>query len=77
MVFRSEAGRWRIGYAGREILVEDLLGVRYLARLTARPEESISALDLVGAGTVEGSRQELVDATARSAYRRRARELLA
>jgi hypothetical protein len=77
VVFRSEAGRWRIGYAGRDILVEDLLGVRYLARLTARPEQSISALDLVGAGTVEGSRQELVDATARSAYRRRARELLA
>jgi len=76
VVVRSEAGRWRIAFAGRVIVVDDLVGVRYLARLTEHPDRSFEALELVGAGVVGQSQQDVLDDSARSAYTRRARQLL-
>ena len=69
-------------YAGQEIRLRDSKGLRDLARLLSRPGQPVAALELAGAtgssgGAVEdglhepGDLGEVIDATARSAYRRR------
>ncbi|MCU7821381.1 ATPase, partial [Kitasatospora sp. DSM 101779] len=86
-VFRFDGGRWLLRYAGREAGLPDSKGLRDLAVLLARPGTPVPALDLATAVTVghpgrdhgglhrPADTGELIDATARAAYRRRLREL--
>nr|WP_157527358.1 hypothetical protein [Kibdelosporangium sp. MJ126-NF4] len=67
---------WVVGYGDRETTVDDLVGVRYLARLVANPGTEISALDLVSGGP-DSANQPLIDDTARAAYTARAHVLVA
>lgn len=55
------------------------MGFRYLSRLLAHPDRELTAAELGGAlggAAVLDGRQELLDATAVGAYRRRIRELV-
>jgi len=74
-----EQDKWVLGFRGRRVVVGDLAGMRYLARLIARPGTSIPALELAGAPArvPEPSRQAVLDDQARAAYATRARELAA
>jgi hypothetical protein len=74
----SRDGRmWRLRVDKQSVVVADSIGMRYLARLLVAPGVEIPAVDLAGR-TIESSRpQELVDADALAAYRRRAYELQA
>jgi tetratricopeptide (TPR) repeat protein len=75
VLLRSKADHWLLVYGRREIALTDLVGMRYLAVLLERPGQDVPALDLAMAATVEHRRDELVDATALRAYRRRLAEL--
>lgn len=64
---------------GRRVLVGDLAGMGYLARLVAQPGVEVPALALAGGDVVapEPSHQTLLDARARAAYAQRATRLAA
>jgi hypothetical protein len=90
-VFRREGEYWAIAYEGDAFRLKDSKGLRYLARLLAEPGQELHALDLVtGERThsrphraVEpgliasrpGDAGEVIDARAKSEYRRRLIEL--
>ncbi len=86
-VFRREGEVWRLVHAGREVRLRDSKGLRDLARLLAEPGRPFPAVELAGAigparanvaadGLYEpGDLGELIDATARDAYRRRLADL--
>jgi hypothetical protein len=77
---RREGRRWLVALDDRGILVEDLVGMRYLAALVARPGVEVSAFALVSGGEAPAPAAEpqlVLDDEARSAYADRARELLA
>jgi hypothetical protein len=69
----------------REVRVRDLKGMHYLARLLAHPGREFHALDLVAAESVGVARSdermalgdagEMLDARAKTAYRRRLAEI--
>jgi hypothetical protein len=65
---------WAFTWRGRETRVKDSKGLRDLAALLAVPGKELPALDLYG-GPVEHDTGEVLDATAREAYKRRLREL--
>jgi DNA-binding SARP family transcriptional activator/tetratricopeptide (TPR) repeat protein len=69
--------RWRLAWHGRAVLVDDLVGMRYLARLVAHPGTEIPALDLVTEfdHATQPTNHTVLDARARAAYARRARAL--
>src|SRR5215471_2729773 len=67
---------WELRYAGAEALVRDAKGIRDIARLLAQPERDITASTLIGARVVQDG-VEMLDSTARSAYRARLTELRA
>jgi hypothetical protein len=46
-VFRREGEFWMIAAGGRSLLLKDMKGLRYLARLLADPDREFHALDLV------------------------------
>jgi non-specific serine/threonine protein kinase len=46
-VFRREGGRWRVRFGAESGDFEDTAGMGYLARLLARPDRWLSALELV------------------------------
>jgi len=89
--FRREGDFWSLSYEGRTVLVKDLKGMHYLARLLAEPEREVHALDLVAlesGGAAPGGRSEpelqrwgpgdageMLDARAKDAYRRRLAEI--
>lgn len=76
--FRPEGDVWLLRFEGREVRVRELKGMRYLARLLAEPGRELHVLDLVGAasGAADlGDAGELLDATAKEAYRRRLQEI--
>jgi tetratricopeptide (TPR) repeat protein len=73
-VLRRTSGGWTIHVGEALITLPDLVGLRYLSVLLDRPWHDVSALDLAGAGVVDG-RQELLDDAALDAYRRRLRDL--
>jgi len=84
-VFRCDGEVWTVAYEGRQARLRDAKGLRDLATLLARPGRPVAALDLVtayapaaardGPTAPEGNLGELVDATARRAYRQRLTEL--
>lgn len=61
---------WLLAYEGREVVLADLVGIGYLARLVAEPDREFHALDLCGAHVAEGG-LPVLDDEARAAYRRR------
>jgi type II secretory pathway predicted ATPase ExeA len=85
-VFRRDGDYWTIRHRSVEFRLRDSKGLRDLRELLARPGTSIAALDLASTlGERRGARQaglhrpsdagEVLDATARAAYRRRLHEL--
>ena len=89
--FRLEGDTRTIAFDGRTVLLRDLKGMRYLARLLAEPGREFHVLDLVGAeagigpgpppgvagelSTGTGDAGPMLDAQAREAYRRRLRDI--
>lgn len=73
-VFRRSGDVWEVAYRGRPARVRHAKGMSDLAALLARPGQETHVLDLVGAapGAHTG---EVIDQTARDAYRRRLTEL--
>jgi hypothetical protein len=70
---------WVLSSGERRAVVEDLVGIRYLARLLGRPGVPVRALELAGGGgpvPPEPQRQAVVDPAAVAAYRDRARRLV-
>jgi tetratricopeptide (TPR) repeat protein len=81
---RREGDTWQLTFGGRAIRLKDSVGVGYLARLLAAPEENHWAVELAGGGDAEtgdvasgvaGDAGEVIDAEARASYRERLREL--
>ncbi|MER6422126.1 AAA family ATPase [Streptomyces sp. NPDC001137] len=83
-LFRREGPLWHLRYAGHAVRLPDSKGLNDIAVLLARPGTPVPAVELAApAGRGEhveglhpqGDTGEVVDATARAAYRRRLREL--
>jgi hypothetical protein len=70
---------WRLGLAGRGVVIEDSVGMLHLAVLIGNPRHEIKAIDLVtGLAGVTGhdlAGQQLLDAEAMASYRDRLRQL--
>ena len=88
--FTCEGDTRTVRFAGRTVLVRDLKGLRYLARLLAEPGREFHVLDLVAvehgslptcgsapddASAAGGAGLEVLDQQAREAYRRRLAEV--
>jgi hypothetical protein len=80
----ERAGRsWRLGLAGRSVVVEDSIGMLHLAVLIGNPRQEIPAADLAAgvasvasvAGAAAGAGQPVLDAEAIAGYRARLRRL--
>ncbi|WP_052667390.1 hypothetical protein [Nitriliruptor alkaliphilus] len=90
-VFRCDGDTRLVEFAGRAVLVRDLKGLRYLARLLAEPGREFHVLDLVAAergdappstvfdpgelAPVTDGTGPLLDEQAKAAYRRRLEEI--
>jgi len=70
-VFQRDGEGWRIGFAGRTVVLRDSKGMHDLAVLLARPGVDVAAHELAGTRPVVAVRLELADRTAIDAYRRR------
>jgi len=71
-------GGWRVALGVHVATTPDLVGIRYLARLVAVPNQEIAALALVvdqGSAPAVPGHQEVLDASAMTALRRRICEL--
>ena len=70
---------WRIEMAGRSVVVEDMVGMHYLATLVANPGTDIAAVELVridrSGSTLPETAQPVLDGEALRQYRTRMREL--
>ncbi len=64
----------RVRFRGRELRVPPLKGLEYLATLVARPHAELHVSDLAG-DEDRGDAGEVLDASARAAYKARAEEL--
>ncbi len=79
----ERAGRgWRLGLAGRGVMIEDSIGMLHLAVLIGNPRQEIAAADLAAgvagiAGTAarDAADHRLLDAEAVASYRGRLRHL--
>jgi hypothetical protein len=79
-VFRREGDVWAIAYDRAGIRLRDAKGLRYLARLLVEPGREIHVNDLAAEATGEavpasGPGGDVLDDTAKAAYRRRLTEL--
>ncbi|MEU1271995.1 AAA family ATPase [Streptomyces sp. NPDC005799] len=86
-LFHREGPLWHLRYAGRDVRIPDSKGLHDIAVLLARPGTPVPAVELASPGVseavgersaglhAEGDTGEVIDATARTAYRRRLREL--
>jgi hypothetical protein len=84
-LFRHEGPLWHLRYAGQDIRLPDSKGLHDIAVLLARPGTPVPAVELAappvtGAAPADGLHAqgdtgEVIDATARAAYRRRLHEL--
>jgi hypothetical protein len=68
----APGGLWLIGM---DTTLTGLRGFGYLRELLRRPRQPVTALDLVGAGTVESGLGEFLDQQALKAYRQRLNDL--
>jgi tetratricopeptide (TPR) repeat protein len=71
-------GWWRVALGAQVVTTPDLIGMRYLARLVAAPNQDIPALALVvdqGTSLSMSDRQEVLDKSAMAALRARIRAL--
>src|SRR5262245_52314702 len=70
-VIRRDGARWLLAAGDRHARVGDVVGMRYLAELLTHPGQEISAVALASQGTtyLDETRHEVLDATARRAYR--------
>jgi tetratricopeptide (TPR) repeat protein len=77
LTLTPEGDTWLLALGDASLRLKDVLGVRYVARLVADPEREIHALDLAGASDDEtsGDAGEVLDDSARAAYKRRLAEL--
>jgi hypothetical protein len=77
--FRRDGIQRVVAFGGREIVVPDLIGLRYIERLLAEPGREVHVLDLVSAERRNvGADQPglpVLDDQARSAYKRRLAEI--
>jgi tetratricopeptide (TPR) repeat protein len=79
-LLRRHGRRWLVALDGRGFLVDDMVGMGYLARLIAQPGIAVPALVLASGGDAavpEPLPQSVLDEEARAAYGDRVRELLA
>jgi predicted ATPase len=74
VVLRREGDVWTLSRGGRHVRLRDSKGLQYLATLIASPGRDVHVLELAG-GSVDEPASELLDDTARTAYRRRLAEL--
>lgn len=80
-VFRRDGQFWTLTFVGETIRMRDAKGLADLARLVAEPGRELHVLELAGArgdagpAALGGDLGELLDARARSEYRRRLEEL--
>ncbi|SOE02321.1 transcriptional regulator [Blastococcus haudaquaticus] len=79
-VFRRDGDVRTITFAGRSVVLRDLKGMRYLARLMAAPDREFHVLDLAAGEVGEiaptgGDLGPAVDGQARAAYKRRLAEI--
>jgi hypothetical protein len=58
-VFVREGRRWRLGIAGTEVVLPDLVGLHYLAVLIAHPGERLRPLDLTRLVPIPVARESL------------------
>lgn len=72
-----EGDTWVFDFDGRTVRLQGTRGLEYLAKLLAEPSIDCWAIDLAGMGGAadRGHAGEILDSTARSAYRRRAEQL--
>jgi len=75
--FQREGDAWRVGWAGRELVVRASKGMADLARLLATPGQDLHCLELAGAAAEQSSTGEVIDDTARREYEQRIRDLQA
>lgn len=88
--FGREGDYWSISYAGQTFRLKDSKGLRYMAKLLAEPGREFHVLDLVSSEAPQvppplaraslevlpsGGSTELIDPTARRAYRARLQDL--
>jgi tetratricopeptide (TPR) repeat protein len=80
-VFHLDGDTRIVAFAGRSVLLQDLKGMRYLARLLAAPDREFHVLDLGGGGRGASPREgagdlgPALDDQARAAYKRRLVEI--
>ena len=75
-VFRREGDYWALAFNGPVFRLKDQKGLGHIARLLRSPGKEIPALDLAGSGLENPSDAgEVLDATARAAYRSRLEDL--
>jgi hypothetical protein len=74
-VFRRSGAVWTLRFAGRDLTIADARGMRDLAELLRRPGEAVHVLELMGAAHAGEHVEPVLDDAARTAYRRRLREL--
>jgi tetratricopeptide (TPR) repeat protein len=78
-VFRRDGVNRVVGFAGTEIVVPDLVGLRYIEHLIVVPGREVSVLDLVrgerGSVGAEQPGLPVLDEQARAAYKRRLAEI--
>jgi hypothetical protein len=74
---QQPGGLWLVGWAGSTFALPRMRGLEHLHVLLSNPDQDIAALDLVGTGgpAVDQSGIEVLDDTARRAYRARIAEL--
>ena len=78
-VIRRQGRSWVLATRGREVVVPDLVGMVYLAKLLVRPYREISAAVLAGTNEADVAapsvEQPVLDERALAEYRRRVAEL--
>jgi tetratricopeptide (TPR) repeat protein len=79
-VLRREGRHWLVALDGRRALVEDMIGMAYIARLVASPGTAVPAVLLASGGDAAAAEtlpHLVLDGAARTAYADRVRELSA
>lgn len=74
VVCRRAGRRWEVAWAGHTAVVDDSVGMRYLAILLGRPGIEVAAADLAGS-PLTAAAQPVIDPIAKRAYRRRLEDL--